>query len=171
VSAADPGDRLMRLWTPYRMAYITGESGGPVDGECPFCVIPGGSDEDGLVVARGELCYVMLNLHPYNPGHLMVLPYRHVGELDDLTPPERAEVMELTSTAVGVIRDVARPHAFNIGINLGATAGGSLADHIHQHVVPRWGGDANFITVLGGTKILPQLLEDTRELLAGAWPT
>lgn len=163
------GDSLMRLWTPYRMAYIRGESQGPDDG-CPFCTISVRSDEDGLVVARGERVYVMLNLHPYNPGHLMVLPYRHVADLEALSREERAELMEMTTQAVAAVRTVAQPHAFNVGLNLGSAAGGSLADHLHQHVVPRWAGDANFITVVSGTKILPQLLEDTRSLLADAWP-
>ena len=138
---------------------------------CPFCQIPDGDDATNLVVARGESTYAVLNLHPYNPGHLMVLPYRHVAELEDLTPEESAELMSMTQQAVRVIRQVSTPHAFNVGLNLGGAAGGSLADHLHQHVVPRWSGDANFITVIGDTKVLPQLLEDTRALLADAWPS
>jgi ATP adenylyltransferase len=112
----------------------------------------------------------VLNLHPYNPGHLMVVPYRHVAELEDLTPAESAELMDFTQRAVRAMKKVAAPHAFNVGLNLGAVAGGSLADHLHQHVVPRWGGDANFIAVVGQTKVIPQLLSETRELLVGAWP-
>lgn len=161
----DP-DGLTRLWTPYRMAYVRSDT--TADG-CPFCRIPQGDDEANLVVARGESAYVVLNLHPYNPGHLMVLPYRHVAELEDLTPEESGELMALTQRAIRVIRGVSSPHAFNVGINLGGPAGGSLADHLHQHVVPRWSGDANFITVIAETKILPQLLADTRALLAEAW--
>ena len=99
----------------------------------------------------------------------MVLPYRHVADLEDLTPEESAELMAMTQQAIRTIRAVSAPHAFNVGINLGGPAGGSLADHLHQHVVPRWSGDANFITVIGATKTLPQLLEDTRDLLAKAW--
>lgn len=158
-------DGFRRLWTPHRLAYIkeAGASG------CPFCRIPTLSDDDGLVVARGRTVYAVLNLHPYNPGHLMVLPYRHVAELEDLEDDEAAELMTFTRDAVRVMKRVAAPHAFNIGINLGAVAGGSLADHLHQHVVPRWGGDSNFLPVIGGTKALPQLLADTRELLCGAW--
>jgi len=163
--ASDP-DGLTRLWTPYRMAYV--RSNTTADG-CPFCRIPGGPDEDNLVVARGEHTYAVLNLHPYNPGHLMVLPFRHVAELEDLTPGESGELMAMTQQAILAIRRVSSPHAFNVGINLGGPAGGSLADHLHQHVVPRWSGDANFITVIGETKTLPQLLEDTRALLADAW--
>lgn len=159
-------DGLERIWTPHRMAYIR-----TTDAEqgCPFCTIPAGPSDVGLVVARGEHTYAVLNLHPYNPGHLMVLPYRHVAGLDELTKEESDELMGLTQAAVRTIRSVSTPHAFNIGINLGRAAGGSLADHLHQHVVPRWTGDANFITVTGGTKTLPQLLADTRTLLADAW--
>lgn len=171
----DP-DGLERLWTPYRMAYIReasaptaedGAEGGPI---CPFCRIPSLSDTDGLVVHRGRSCYAVLNLHPYNPGHLMVIPYRHVAELEDLTPAESGELMSMTQAAVRAIKAVSNPSALNIGLNLGSAAGGSLADHLHQHVVPRWVGDANFITVTGGTKVIPQLLSETRDLLAQAWP-
>jgi ATP adenylyltransferase len=159
-------DGLERLWTPYRMAYVRSDT--TADG-CPLCRIPEGADEDNLIVARGKHTYAVLNLHPYNPGHLMVLPFRHVAGLEDLTPEESAELMALTQQAIRAIRSVSAPHAFNVGLNLGGPAGGSLADHLHQHVVPRWSGDANFITVIGNTKTLPQLLEDTRALLAEAW--
>jgi ATP adenylyltransferase len=162
-------DAFRRLWTPHRLAYIK-EAGAGDDPVCPFCRIPTLSDEDGLVVARGRLVYAVLNLHPYNPGHLMVLPYRHVAELEDLEPPEAADLMEFTQCAVRAMKAVARPHAFNVGLNLGHVAGGSLADHLHQHVVPRWGGDANFIAVIGQTKVIPQLLSETRRMLAEAWP-
>ncbi|MGH8838751.1 MAG: HIT family protein [Jiangellaceae bacterium] len=166
------GDRLQRLWTPYRMAYIKREpgSGRDVEDGCPFCGIPTLDDETGLVVARGELVYAVLNLHPYNPGHLMVVTFRHVAELEDLTLDELTELMTMTRDAVLAVKAASRPQGFNVGINLGSVAGGSLADHIHQHVVPRWNGDANFMTVLGHTKLMPQLLADTRELIAGHWP-
>ena len=158
-------DAFRRLWAPHRLAYIkdAGSEG------CPFCRIPTLPDHEGLVVARGEVVYAVLNLHPYNPGHLMVLPYRHVADLDDLDADEAAELMAFTRTAVRALRAVSAPHAFNVGMNLGAVAGGSLAEHLHQHVVPRWGGDANFIAVVGQTKVIPQLLSETRELLAAAW--
>jgi len=165
--SGEQGDRLTRLWTPHRMAYVTAEDGEP-DG-CPFCAIPQGSDEDGLVLRRSEMAYVVLNLHPYNPGHLMVLPLRHVADYEDLTSDECAEVAGLTQQALRTVRAVSRPHAFNVGMNLGGVAGGSLAGHLHQHVVPRWSGDANFITVLAEVKVIPQLLADTRTLLAEAW--
>ncbi|MBW0118631.1 HIT family protein [Pseudonocardia abyssalis] len=158
-------DGFRRLWTPHRMAYIkdAGTTG------CPFCRIPSLPDAEGLVVARGDAVYAVLNLHPYNPGHLMLLPYRHVAELEDLTDDEAGELMAFTQEAVRTLKRVAAPHAFNVGLNLGTVAGGSLADHLHQHVVPRWGGDANFIAVVGQTKVIPQLLSETRDLLASAW--
>ena len=170
--SGEDADRLTRLWTPHRMAYVTAETPDPIEGDgCPFCVIPTRDDEDGLVLRRGELAYVVLNLHPYNPGHLMVLPLRHVADYEDLTPQECAEIAALTQQALRTVRAVSQPHAFNIGMNLGGVAGGSLAEHLHQHVVPRWSGDANFITVLSGVKVIPQLLADTRALLADAWMT
>lgn len=168
--AGDP-DRLQRLWTPHRMNYIveSPKFGGSAGSSEPFTDIPTMSDEDGLVVARGELVYAVLNLYPYNPGHLMVVPYRRVSELEDLSDAETAELMSFTQKAIRVIKSVSRPDGFNVGLNLGKSAGGSLAEHLHMHVVPRWSGDANFITVVGQTKVVPQLLRDTRELLAEEW--
>jgi ATP adenylyltransferase len=164
-------DHLQRLWTPYRMTYLS-EAPMKRDNsttEQPFSDIPQLPDEDGLVVARGELVYAVLNLYPYNPGHLMVVPYRRVSELEDLTDAESAELMAFTQKAIRVIKNVSHPHGFNVGLNLGTSAGGSLAEHLHVHVVPRWGGDANFITIVGGAKVIPQLLRETRELLATEW--
>ncbi len=166
----DP-DHLQRLWTPHRMSYIAEapmKTGRATTTE-PFSDIPTMSDEDGLVVARGELVYAVLNLYPYNPGHLMVVPYRRVAELEDLTVEESAELMTFAQKAIRVIKAVSQPHGFNVGLNLGQSAGGSLAEHLHMHVVPRWGGDANFITIIGDSKVIPQLLRDTRELLATEW--
>jgi len=166
-------DAFQRLWTPHRMAYIKGENKprgtGAGDG-CPFCEIPQRSDEDGLVVVRAEVCYAVLNLYPYNPGHLMVCPYRHVADYTELTQEETLEVAELTRQAMVTLRQVSGAHGFNIGMNQGTVAGAGIAAHLHQHVVPRWGGDANFMPVVGRTKVLPQLLADTRKLLADAWP-
>ena len=164
-------DELERLWTPYRMAYIRQAVETP-DGGCPFCAIAAGSpdqDADHLVVARGAVAYAVLNLHPYNPGHLMVVTERHVAGLEELTKEESDEVTALTQQAIRVIRRVSDPDAFNVGLNLGRVSGGSLAAHFHQHVVPRWSGDANFMTVLSGTKTLPELLSETRDLLSDAW--
>ncbi|WP_286198910.1 HIT family protein [Mycolicibacterium sp. ELW1] len=174
--AGEP-DRLQRLWTPHRMNYILdvpakkaeGGSAGSAGSSEPFSLIPTLPDEDGLVVARGEQVYVVLNLYPYNPGHLMVVPYRRVSELEDLSTGESAELMAFTQKAIRVIKSVSSPDGFNVGLNLGKSAGGSLAEHLHMHVVPRWAGDANFITVVGETKVIPQLLRDTRKLLADEW--
>jgi ATP adenylyltransferase len=163
-------DRLARLWTPHRMAYIKAEAEIDRDeGGCPFCRIPSLGDREGLVLHRGQHVYSVLNLHPYNPGHLMVVPYRHVANLEDLTDDEAGELTRVTQQALRVIRAVSRPHGFNVGLNLGGVAGGSLAAHLHQHVVPRWSGDANFIAVISHTKVIPQLLSETRDLLAQAW--
>ena len=164
-------DGLDRLWTPHRMAYIRGENK-PVDasaGECPFCRIPDGPDAEGLVVQRGQLAYVVLNLYPYAPGHLMVCPYRHVADYTETSDEEAAEIADLTRTAMRVVRSVSRAEGFNIGMNQGDVAGAGISAHLHQHVVPRWVGDQNFMPIIGRTKTLPQLLRDTRDLLAAAW--
>jgi ATP adenylyltransferase len=171
-SGAGSPDAFERLWTPHRMAYILGENrprGDDADG-CPFCEIPKAGDEDGLVVARGEFAYAVLNLYPYNPGHLMICPFRHVADYPDLTADETLELGELTKRAMAALRAAAAPQGFNIGMNQGPVAGAGIAAHLHQHVVPRWGGDTNFMPVVGRTKVLPQLLGDTRALLAAAWP-
>ena len=161
-----------RLWTPHRMAYVTGSDrpeGYEKPTGCPFCRAPGLPEAENLVLARGRSVYAVLNLYPYNPGHLMVVPYRHVADYPDLTDAETVELSRVTQTAMRVIRSVSNPHGFNIGMNQGAVAGAGIAAHLHQHVVPRWGGDANFMPVIGRTKVLPQLLGDTRDLLAKAW--
>jgi ATP adenylyltransferase len=111
----------------------------------------------------------VLNLYPYNPGHLMVVPFRHVADYTDLTPAETVELAEFTQRSMTVARSVSAPHGFNVGMNQGVIAGAGIAAHLHQHVVPRWGGDANFMPVIGHTKVLPQLLAETRALLAKAW--
>jgi len=165
-------DPFERLWTPHRMVYIGGENK-PADStaaRCPFCQAPAGDDADGLVVHRGDLAYVVLNLYPYSPGHVLVCPYRHVADYTELTADETVELATLTQTALAVLRSVSAPHGFNLGMNLGAVAGAGIAAHLHQHVVPRWTGDANFLPVVAQTKAMPQLLGATRELLASAWP-
>jgi ATP adenylyltransferase len=165
-SGAGVPDGWQRIWMPERMAYIKGE--GKDDG-CPFCLIPSMTDEDGLVVARGEDVYVVLNLYPYNAGHLMVCPYRHVSDYVRLTGDETAEVAALTQSAIRVLTAVSAPHGFNLGMNQGAVAGAGIAAHLHQHVVPRWGGDSNFLPIVARSRALPELLGDTRERLAEAW--
>jgi ATP adenylyltransferase len=166
-------DAFQRLWTPHRMAYIKGEgkpSGPGAGDECPFCAIPKLSDEEGLIVARGRLAYAVLNLYPYNSGHLMVCPYRHVADYPDLDDAETAELAELTKHSMTAVRAASGAQGFNIGMNQGMVAGAGIAGHLHQHVVPRWGGDTNFMPIVGHTKVLPQLLRDTRAMLVAAWP-
>lgn len=186
--AGEP-DRLERLWAPYRMSYIAdnGASGGAGTGKPdaagsapsgsesgggranPFVELPSRSDEEALIVARGELVYCVLNLYPYNSGHMMVVPYREVAELEELSDAEMAELMSFGQEAIRTLKRVSRPHAVNVGFNLGRASGGSVGQHLHMHVVPRWAGDANFMTVIDGVKVLPQMLRDTRALLAAAW--
>jgi len=166
-------DGFERLWTPHRMVYLDGQDK-PTDpddpAQCPFCRVPGGSDEDGLIVARGQLVYSILNLYPYNAGHLMVLPYRHVADYTELDEAETAELATFTKRAMTALRTASAAQGFNIGMNMGSVAGAGIAAHLHQHVVPRWGGDTNFMPVVGHTRVLPQLLRDTRKLIADAWP-
>ena len=166
-------DGLERLWTPHRMTYIAGENK-PDEGTgkpagCPFCLAPSAPEADSLVVARGGRVYAVLNLYPYNPGHLLLCPYRHLADYTELDEEETIELAAFTRKAMRVLRHASSPHGFNIGMNQGAVAGAGIAAHLHQHLVPRWGGDANFMPVIGQTKVLPQLLGDTRVMLAKAW--
>jgi len=165
-------DGFQRLWTPHRMAYVRGERPSEHQGEgCPFCTAPERDDAAGLIVHRGRTCYVVLNLFPYNPGHLLVCPYRHVAPYLDLTDEETAELTALTRAGLTALQAASEPAGFNIGMNQGAVAGAGVAAHLHQHVVPRWGGDMNFLPVVAQTKALPMLLEETRRQLLAAWPT
>jgi ATP adenylyltransferase len=161
-------DAFQRLWTPHRMVYIeqnqSGESGG-----CPFCIAPTLSDEKALIVARGKTGYALLNLYPYNSGHLLVCPYRHVAMYDEATPEEVAEMASLTQEAMRVLNAVAHCEGFNIGMNQGRIAGAGVADHLHQHIVPRWATDSNFFPIIAHTKALPQLLGEMRDQLAANW--
>lgn len=164
-------DAFQRLWTPHRMVYIQGENK-PADaasGSCPFCRAPGLDDAEGLIVRRGEHAYAVLNLYPYSPGHLLLCPYRHVSDYTELTVEETTELAGLTAQAMTVLRAVSHPAGFNLGINQGEVAGAGIAAHLHQHVVPRWLGDSNFLPVIAQTRALPQLIGQTRELLAAAW--
>ena len=161
-----------RLWTPHRLSYIKGEgkpSHGDEGHDCPFCRSPSLDDADGLIIARGTSVYALLNLYPYNSGHLMVCPYRHVADYTELTVFEVEELGAFTQRAMTVLREVSNAQGFNIGMNQGSVSGAGIAAHLHQHVVPRCGGDTNFMPVIAGTKVMPQLLEQTRELLAQAW--
>ena len=163
-------DAFQRLWTPHRMVYIQADRPPEEAGTtCPFCRAPDKDDAEGLVVHRGRHCYVVLNLFPYNPGHLLICPYRHVARYVDLTPEETVEFGELTQAALRALTRASSPGGFNIGMNQGDVAGAGVAAHLHQHVVPRWGGDMNFLPVIGQTKAVPSLLEDTRRALEDAW--
>ena len=165
-------DEFQRLWTPHRMLYIGGQDkpATPSSDDCPFCRTPERDDRAGLIVHRGELAFVVLNLYPYSPGHVLVCPYRHVPDYTDIDEAETAEIAALTQTAMRVLRKVSNPSGFNLGMNQGVTGGAGIAAHLHQHVVPRWSGDQNFMPIIGRTKTLPELLSDTRQLFADAWP-
>lgn len=167
-AVGDP-DELQRLWVPHRMVYVA-DHRQPDHTDCPFCAAPTRSDEDALIVARGRSAYVLLNLFPYNTGHMLVCPYRHVSGYDEATAEEVAEIGELTQTAMRVAREVMGCDGFNIGMNQGAIAGAGVAAHLHQHIVPRWASDANFFPIIAKTKAMPQLLGDVRERVAAAWP-
>ncbi len=164
-------DGWSRLWAPHRMDYLAGENR-PLPGNdvpCPFCALPAQIDEDALIVARGETAYVVMNLYPYNAGHLLICAYRHVADLTELSDVERNEISALTAHSMKVLRKVSNAKGFNLGMNQGAISGAGIAEHIHQHVVPRWAGDANFMPIIGQTKVLPVLLQKTRSDLAQAW--
>lgn len=165
-------DAFARLWTPHRLAYVKGGQE-QVTGKdnCPFCDGPSRTDEEALIVHRGKLAYVILNLFPYNPGHLLVCPYRHVPDYTDITVEETAEIAALSQKAMRVLRRVSNPSGFNLGMNQGVTGGAGIAAHLHQHIVPRWSGDGNFLPIIAGTKAITQTLGDARQQLAAAWET
>jgi ATP adenylyltransferase len=162
-------DDMQRLWVPHRMVYVA-DHHQPGRSDCPFCAAPERSDEDALIVARGRTAYVLLNLFPYNNGHMMVCPYRHISQYDEASAEEIAEIGELTQVAMRVAREVMNCDGFNIGMNQGEIAGAGIAAHLHQHIVPRWASDSNFFPIIAKTKALPQLLGDVREAIAAAWP-
>lgn len=163
-------DGFQRLWNPHRMAYVRGGQD-QVTGEstCPFCAAPGRTDEQSLIVARGKTAYVLCNLYPYNAGHLLICPYRHVPDYTDLTVEETAEVGRLTQIAMIALRSTAAATGFNLGMNQGKTGGAGIAAHLHQHIVPRWSGDGNFLPIIAGTKNLSLTLGEVRQALAEVW--
>jgi len=164
-------DGWNRLWAPHRISYLAGENRPLPDNDvpCPFCRIPTLDDAEGLIVARGKHAYVVMNLYPYNAGHVLVCTYRHIADLTDLESEERNELLELSSHVMKVLRKVSGAQGFNLGMNQGSISGAGIADHIHQHIVPRWSGDANFMPVIGKTKVISQLLQETRAALAEGW--
>lgn len=155
------------LWAPWRMKYILDPN--KKAGGCVFCVdTKTDGDKERLILHRGKLCFVILNLYPYNNGHMMVMPYRHISRLDELAPEENAEMMTLTQKCVVVLDEKFKPQGFNIGMNIGQAAGAGIDDHLHMHIVPRWNGDCNFMPVIGETKVMPQHLDATyAALVAG----
>jgi ATP adenylyltransferase len=159
---------VKRLWAPWRLEYI--RSADEQEG-CVFCRALEAGDEEGLVVHRGERAFVVVNKFPYASGHLMVAPVRHTGEFGSLDADEIVEVHRLAATALDVLSETMRPQGFNLGWNIGRIAGAGVVDHVHQHVVPRWAGDTNFMPVLADTRVMPEALETTRATLAAGWPS
>jgi ATP adenylyltransferase len=154
-----------RLWAPWRLQYIKGSK----PEECIFCAKPALDDQSALIVRRGERCFVMLNAFPYTSGHVMVAPYEHAADLAALDEPTTLELMQLTQESIKAIRVAYSPEGYNVGANLGTVAGAGIADHVHMHVVPRWEGDTNFMSVIGEVRVLPESLEDTQRSLKKAF--
>ena len=147
------------LWAPWRMKYI--QSASESIGGCIFCIAPSMRDEEALIVYRGRRAYVILNKYPYNTGHLMIVPYRHVPSIEDLNSEELLEISEMIKASLKALREVYKPHGFNVGVNIGEAAGAGVAGHVHVHIVPRWKGDSNFMLTVGGVKVLPESLDAT----------
>ena len=160
---------MQHLWSPWRMAYLRNETSagnGGNEAGCIFCDKPAEhQDAKNLIVQRGQLAYVILNLYPYNNGHLMVVPRRHIASLTLATADELSELMQLTRDAESALTEAYRPEGINVGINLGRAAGAGIADHLHVHLVPRWTGDTNFMSVVGQTRVLPEQMDDTARRL------
>ncbi len=156
-----------RLWAPWRLDYIKG----PKADECIFCTKPdGGDDRASYIVHRGEHCFAILNAFPYNNGHLMISPYRHVPSIEELEGDALLELMTLAQSGIAALRDAYGPEGFNLGINQGKVAGAGVEHHVHLHIVPRWGADTNFMPVIGDTRVLPQSLDDSYDDLTRSWP-
>ena len=156
-----------QLWAPWRLEYIQSADEQP---GCVFCLAAAGEDGERYVVHRGERAFVLLNKFPYSSGHLMIAPYRHLGELAALDDDEALELHRLATAALAALGSTCAPEGYNIGWNLGRVAGAGIVDHVHLHVVPRWGGDTNFMPVLADVKVLPEHLAETRRRLAASWP-
>jgi len=158
-----------RIWAPWRLKYVKGASD-DADGGCIFCDKPAeGDDEANLIVHRGERCFVILNKFPYTNGHLMVAPFEHVASLPEVDRETIAEIMGLAQQAMTILERIYSPHGYNVGFNQGRVAGAGIEHHIHMHVVPRWGGDTNFMPVLADTRVMPQTLEQSYEALSGSF--
>jgi len=156
---------MERLWRPWRIGYVRNIEDIRKEG-CIFCTKPDGDDDRGaLILHRGEVAFIIMNLYPYNTGHVMVTPYRHIGDLEELSEAEKREIMDLTTLAVKAIKKEMQPQGFNLGVNLGKAAGAGFDEHIHMHIVPRWQGDTNFMPVVGESKVMPETIADTYERL------
>lgn len=154
------------LWTPWRYAYVTSAEKTP---ECIFCEVQKGEDDEKVrITYRGEHCFIILNTYPYTPGHVMIVPYAHVAELQGLPAPAAQEMMALSQKMEGALRNLYKPDGVNLGMNIGKAAGAGVAGHIHMHVLPRWVADANFVSVIGETRMLPETLEETWKRIRGA---
>lgn len=161
-------DGFERLWTPHRSIYLDQNRAAPAT-RCAFCYAPERPDAEGLVVARGDLAFVVMNLYPYNSGHVLVCPYRHVAMYDEIFATEAAEISALTQSAMRVLRAVTGCAGFNLGMNQGEVAGAGIAGHLHQHVVPRWPMDTNFFPIVAQTRAVAGIIADQRDRLAAAW--
>jgi ATP adenylyltransferase len=158
-----------RIWAPWRLAYVK-DASKDIEEECIFCAKPAQDDDEAnLIVHRGERSFVILNLFPYTNGHLMVAPYAHLGRLQELGSETLTEMMALAQRSMDRLEQVYDPHGYNIGFNQGRVAGAGVEHHIHMHVVPRWGGDTNFMPVIADTKVMPQSIEQSYEALKGAF--
>ncbi len=156
-----------RIWAPWRLRYVKDAN---KSSECVFCSKPElGDDREALIVHRGDRCFVILNLYPYTSGHLMVMPFEHVGRLQDIEPEVTAEMMDLAQQAMRRMDEVYSPEGFNVGLNQGRVAGAGVEGHIHLHVVPRWAGDNNYMPVLADTRVMPQSLEESYDALRGGF--
>ena len=160
---------MEHLWTPWRMAYIKGEKK-PIDG-CVFCIKAEQkeSDDQEHVIARSTHTYATLNRFPYTNGHVMIVPYEHIASQEDMTTPALTDLMIMTNRIMRVLREYAKPQAFNLGANIGEAAGAGIAPHYHFHIVPRWGGDANFMTTVSNTRVIPDTLDNTYADLKAKW--
>ncbi len=166
----EPLDEMARLWAPWRFGYVSEASKQERIEGCPFCVLPARDDDRAsLILHRGERAYVICNAYPYNPGHLMVIPYEHEGDLEELDEETAAEVWELSRRSVAVLKERLGCQGVNLGANLGRAAGAGIAPHLHMHVVPRWSGDTNFISTIGAARVLPQALGEIWDNLQDAW--
>jgi ATP adenylyltransferase len=164
-----PPVATQRIWAPWRLAYVK-DASKDQDSSCIFCAaLEAGDDEANLIVSRGERCFVILNKFPYTNGHLMVAPYEHIAELQALDEETVAEIMALAQRGMAALEESYSPHGYNVGFNQGRVAGAGVEHHIHMHVVPRWGGDTNFMPVLGDTRVMNQTLEDSYATLKGAF--